>query len=151
MNRFSHLFSLVLLLTLAATGMAVADHHSPRTEDRAATAGDETRVALGVRAPRHLEVALLTAEQLHAGQGLKADEVTIVVCGPASEGLTREGPLSGAVQAFVEQGGRLAVCGLTLKELNIDPTTLLTEVEVVANGFIELLRLQTEGYFTIEL
>lgn len=111
-----------------------------------------TKTALGVRTPRHVKVALLTAQQLIDGEhDYRADKVAIVVCGGGVESLVKGGELEEKLQNIQSDAVSIAACGLTLNQKNIDPDTLVDGVDVVPNGIIELLRLQDEGYLSVEL
>ena len=80
-----------------------------------------------------------------------AAEVTVVVCGEAVGAITKEGEHAALVRESHQAGVRVTACGLSLKEKGLAATALAPEVEVVPNGLTELLRLQAQGYRTLEL
>ena len=147
-------FTLVLVgLAAFAAGCATAGAEpSPqgRTVEEATQAN---QAAIGVRTERHLNVALLTARQMFEGVGgYQAEQVTIVVCGPAVKSLVAGSGIQSEIERTQQQGDvRVVACGLTVERMGIDPDTLVSSVEVVPNGFIELARLQSLGYQSVEL
>jgi hypothetical protein len=99
-----------------------------------------------------MKVALLTARQMLSGQGeYRADDVTIVACGKGVPALKTDGELAGAIAETQAMGAKIRACGLTVEHMGISPSALADGVEVVPNGFVELIRLQSKGYYTIEL
>lgn len=152
MNRLYLLIALasVALLFLVA-GCSIGPATAHNSGSMASTQNEPIQAALGVRTERHLDVALLTARQMLAGEGLKAREVDIVVCGPGVEALTTGSEYVAEVAEHLDRAGRVVVCGLTLEELDIDSGSLLPGVTVVPNGLVEIFRLQQEGFLSLEL
>lgn len=109
--------------------------------------------AIGVQTERHLTVALLTARQMFEGVGdYHADQVTIVACGPAVKGLFKGSGVEADIEQTAEMGDvRVVACGITLEQMERDPSELASGVEAVPNGFIELARLQALGYDAVVL
>lgn len=99
-----------------------------------------------------MKVALLTARQMLSGDATySADHVTIVACGGGVSALRKDGNLTEDIEKTRAMGAEIAACGLTVEHKGLSPDTLADGVEVVPNGFVELIRLQSEGYYTIEL
>lgn len=155
------IFALLVIAAaaLAAAGCATttAEAGSPPPASQSAEPANEevqsTKAAVGVRTPRHVRVGLLTARQMLEGVGgYQADEVAVIVCGEGVESLVAGGELDEDVQHTLEAGDvRVVVCGLTVDRMDIDPDRLITGVEVVPNGIIELARLQSLGFESVEL
>jgi hypothetical protein len=55
------------------------------------------------------------------------------------------------VATSLEAGVRVVACGLAMEKVGIAETELVDGVAVVPNGFHELLRLQNEGYVSLQL
>lgn len=149
-------FWIILLLTLIGTASACAP--SSRTtadvphDARASSPQDTGKAAIGVRTARHMKVALLTARQMLSGDGeYRADEVTIVACGKGVPALKSDGDLADDIASTQSLGAKIRACGLTVEQMGLSPDALAEGVEVVPNGFVELIRLQSKGYYTIEL
>jgi intracellular sulfur oxidation DsrE/DsrF family protein len=45
---------------------------------------------------------------------------------------------------------RVAACGISLERAGVDPSALVPSVEVVPNGLVEVLRLQRDGFLSVE-
>lgn len=152
------LLSLTILLvglSALASGCATAGAEAqPQALGATAQQAEQpNKAAIGVRTERHLQVALLTARQMFEGVGgYQADQVTIVVCGPAVKLLLADTDIQAEIERTEKEGDvRVVACGITLEAMNIDPAALAPSVEVVPNGFIELARLQAAGYEAVVL
>ena len=142
---------LVILFAAGLTGCATANGETGGQNSPAAETA-ETKAALGVRKPKHVAVATMTARQMLAGEAeMSADEVTIVTCGPAIRQLADGSKRADIVRKGMEDGVQYKACGVTVERMGFDASKFLDGVEVVPNGFVELLRLQEEGVHTIEL
>lgn len=122
-----------------------------QVQEQPMTAAEGVPVVMGVRTPDHVKVALLSAEQMLAGEGLQASEVAVVVCGPGISALQKGSDLAPKIKHVHARGVRLVACNISLQAMDVSADTLLEEIEVVDNAFTELLRLQTLGYYSIEL
>lgn len=154
MKRIFHaLFATLLALTMLAGCTTTSQHEADSADANAAQNAVETnKAAIGVRTERHLKVALLTARQMLSDNAdYQADQVTIVAFGGAVPALRKDGKLIDDINKSVAMGVEIAVCGLTIKHKKIEADALADGVEVVPNGFVELIRLQSEGFHTIEL
>lgn len=145
---------LVAVMGLVAAGCATptADASSGPQERAVEENGEPNRAALGIRAPKHLKVSLITARQMLAGKGgYEAERIAIVVCGNAVEGLVEGSKLEDELEEIQEKPVTIVACGLTVERKGIDEADLIDGVEVVPNGIVELARLQEQGYESIEL
>ena len=141
----------VLLLGTGLGACATAEGGTVGQADGTAVA-EQTRAAIGVRKPKHVEVAIMTARQMLAGEAEQsADRVDIVTCGPAIRALATDSDRADIVRQAVEAGVRLKACGVTVERMGFDASGFIDGVEVVPNGFVELIRLQKQGFHTIEL
>ena len=152
MNRArSMIFIAPALALLLATGCATgADRtsHAPASS----TEASDAKVALAVRSPRHLRVAMMTAREMLSGQGdVRASRVDVIACGDAVPALVGHSEIADQVRATQAAGARIVACGLTIEQKGIDPTGLIEGVEVAPNGLTEIVRLQTQGYYSVEL
>jgi intracellular sulfur oxidation DsrE/DsrF family protein len=144
----------IVLFALFATGLTACATAGAETADQNQTAAESTatKAALGVRKPKHVAVATMTARQMLAGEAeMSADEVTIVTCGPAIRQLADGSKRADIVRKGMEDGVQYKACGVTVERMGFDDSKFLDGVEVVPNGFVELLRLQEQGFHTIEL
>jgi hypothetical protein len=125
---------------------AVSD--APAPADRDATA----ETAYLVRSPGMLPVVLMSARQSLNGEAeFSAAAADVIAVGPAVKGLTADGQHADAVARSLDAGVRVVACGLAMEKVGIAETELVDGVAVVPNGFHELLRLQNEGYVSLQL
>ena len=54
--------------------------------------------------------------------------------------------IAAAARDLKARGIRMEVCGAATKRFGVDNSTILTEMNVVGNGFISLIGWQTQGY-----
>lgn len=106
-------------------------------------------VVILVQTPQHLEVALLTARDLVSSH--EASDVRVLACGAAAAALSSDGAAARAVAARDRAHVRVLACGLSLERAGIAAASLAPGVEVVDNGIVEVLRLQREGFRSVEL
>lgn len=141
------------LLLLAGCGVSQAGTQ-PSSEPMAHH-GDPmegNRAALGVREPHHLDVAVLTAHQVLAGeQDYRADHFAIIACGPAVERLAEDEEIAEKIGELPEDSVDINACGLTVDRFDIDPDEFPQGVDVVPNGIVELMKLESKGYESVEL
>ena len=143
----------IVFVVLLGTGLTACATAEGETGGEAETVdAEQTRAAIGVRKPKHVEVAIMTARQMLAGGAEQsADRVDIVTCGPAIRALATDSDRADTVRAGLEEGVRLKACGVTVERMGFDASRFIDGVEVVPNGFVELIRLQKQGFHTIEL
>jgi hypothetical protein len=126
---------------------AVSDA-APASGDRAAAA----ETAYLVRSPGMLPVVLMSARQSLNGEvEFSAAAADVIAVGPAVKGLTADGQHADAVATSLDAGVRVVACGLAMEKVGITETELVDGVAIVPNGFHELLRLQNEGYVSLQL
>ena len=94
-----------------------------------------------VRSPGMLPVVLMSARQSLNGEAeFSAGAADVIAVGPAVKGLTADGQHADAVAR-----------SLAMEKVGVAEGDLVGGVEVVENGFHELLRLQDEGYVSLQL
>ncbi len=104
-----------------------------------------------VRRPQHIRASMQTVRDLRASDSLSTTPVEIVVCGQAVRDIQSEGPLADAISRISGEGVRVLACGMSLNNLDIDPSTLARDVTVVPNGLAHALKRQAAGYLSVEL
>jgi intracellular sulfur oxidation DsrE/DsrF family protein len=108
-------------------------------------------VVLLVGTPRHIPMALKTSASLRSGPDVKVPVVDIIVCDQAVTALSDGPQLSASINAARNRGIRVHACGLSLGHYGVPATSLPSGVDVVPNGVIEALRLQSLGYLYVGL
>jgi uncharacterized protein len=93
----------------------------------------------------------------------KPPQVAVVFHGPAVRMIStdREGfgesdnaaldKFADTIRQMKKEGVKLEVCGYALKVLDVDPATILPEVDRVGNGFISIAGYQAQGYAVITI
>lgn len=141
----------ILFLSLMSAGCVTSSTRAAPPQNQSQSV-ETSNVVLAVRTPRHLNVAMLTARQMLDGEGsFTAARVDVVACGDAVVSLTQDSEGAVAVRDTLDRGVRIVACGITIEQKGIDPSTLLPRVEVVPNGLTEIVRLQSIGFYSVEL
>jgi intracellular sulfur oxidation DsrE/DsrF family protein len=138
------LFATLLVGTLCACGAA---RRAGSTPEGMTAPG----VVLLVRTHRHIAMALKSAASLLSGPEVKVPVVEIVVCDKGVTTLSADPQLAASIAAARERGIHTQACGLSLERFGVPATTLPPGVDIVPNGVVETLRLQSLGYLSIEL
>lgn len=147
---------MIRALVVAAALVAGAGCGRPTSHDAtAANSGavarhDPIRVAMLVQKRQHLQLALRTGAEMLAGRTLPAKAVTVIVCGDEVGSLRTGSELEPELVAARSAGVRIAACGISLERSGIGQQELSSAVEVVPNGLVEVLRLQRDGYLSVE-
>lgn len=129
------------------SGQAGAD-----TAQRAGTTTDATRAVFGVRKPKHVGVATMTAREMLSGEAERpAERVAVVACGPAIRALAADSKFADRVRAAIGEGVAYKACGVTVERMGFDASRFIDGVDVVPNGFVEIIRLQERGFHSLEL
>lgn len=61
------------------------------------------------------------------------------------------GKFAKMIRQMKQEGVKIEVCGYALKVLDVDPATILPEVDRVGNGFISIAGYQAQGYAVITI
>ncbi len=102
-----------------------------------------------VRTPRHLEAALETADTMRSDARFRSFRV--LVCGEAVNALLTGSEFEPSLQKARSAGVHITACGMSLRELGVDAQKLSPAVDVVPNALAEALRLQADGWVSVEL
>jgi intracellular sulfur oxidation DsrE/DsrF family protein len=121
-------------------------HHAPARSDNVVAGA-----VLLVRTPPHIQVALKSATALLNGEGVRVAAVDIVVCDEAVSALVQDQDLIGTLERARTHGVRTVACGLSLDRFGVDRAALPSFIDVVPNGIVETLRLQSTGFLSVEL
>lgn len=107
------------------------------------------RVVITVREPRHIMASLKALDPLRALDP-PVEEIRIMAFGEAIHGIQQDSPWADDVKAALEEGVQISACELAMKRMDIDPATLIPGVDVVPHVFVESIRLQQLGWYSIE-
>lgn len=107
------------------------------------------RVVISVRAERQVMAALKAVEGLRALDP-PVEEIRILAAGDALYGIQEEGPWAEELRAAIDDGVKVYGCELAASRMGIDPDTFVEGVELVGHIFVEAVRLQQKGFYSLE-
>ena len=108
------------------------------------------KYALLVMKVQHLKVAIQTGIELKAKS--KKIDFQIVTCGELVKEISIDEELQTLIKNAVNQHGlKILVCGLSIKQFEIDKILLPKETPATENGLLYMLGLQEQNYKTVIL
>lgn len=138
---------LMVLLGSCATTTAAQDAPQRGTVQAAAN----KNYAVLISQPNHLKAAVNTAETITANSPYNRESFVVMACAKSVEAFVKGSNMAGDFEKGKAAGVTYRVCGMSLKQFNIDPATLVDGVEIVPNGLTYMFNLQQQGYITVEL
>ncbi|GAA4442722.1 hypothetical protein GCM10023188_42750 [Pontibacter saemangeumensis] len=147
-NYMAVLAASLLLLGSCAPGTTVAQSISAQN---APAASAIKKYAVLISQPNHLKAAVNTAETITASSTYNRESFVVMACGKSVEAFVKGSKMTQEFEKGKAAGITYQVCGMSLKQFNIDPATLVDGVEVVPNGLTYMFDLQQQGYITVEL
>lgn len=112
--------------------------------------GKSTKFAIMVSDVLHFKAAIMTAEQLDISE--KKYSFEIVVVGGLAKSLVEEAAaLKESLDKAYKTGVRITVCQNALDYFGVDKSKLDNRLQIVSNGWIQLLELQDHGYNTLSV
>lgn len=114
-----------------------------------ALAEQPARVVISVRNERHVMAALKAVEGLRALDP-PVEEIRILVFGEALYAIQKDGPWDEALNTAIREGVQVEACELAMNRLEVSPDTFVEGVSTVPHVFVESIRLQQEGWYSIE-
>lgn len=140
--------SVLLVLGSCAPGTTVARSTSPQSTK--ATPGKKNYAVL-ISQPNHLKAAVNTAGTFTANSAYNREKFVVMACGKSMEAFVKGSNMEAEFRKGQAAGITYKVCGMSLKQFNIDPGTLVEGIEVEPNGLTYMFELQEQGYTTVEL
>ncbi|WP_225986394.1 DoxX family membrane protein [Rufibacter sp. LB8] len=107
--------------------------------------------AVLISQPNHVKAAVHTAQTITATSDYKRDTFVVMACGKSVEAFVKGSYMASEVEKGRAAGLQYKVCGMSLKQFNIDPATLVEGVTIIPNGLTYMFDLQSQGYTTVEL
>jgi hypothetical protein len=145
--------SWALFLAVVALGLLPLDARA-QSDARAAPSADEApQTAYLVRSADMLPVVLMSARTSLSGEGngFSATAADVVVVGPAVKALSKDGPHTDALASSLKAGVRIVACEIAMDKVGVASKDLVDGIDTAHNGFHEILRLESEGYVTLQL
>ncbi|QHL86940.1 DoxX family membrane protein [Nibribacter ruber] len=107
--------------------------------------------AVLISQPNHVKAAVHTAQTMTPGSSYKRGTFVVMACAKSVEAFVEGSDLASEIEKGRAAGVQYKVCGMSLKQFNIDPATLVEGVTVIPNGLTYMFDLQNQGYTTVEL
>ncbi|WP_101442420.1 DoxX family membrane protein [Pontibacter ramchanderi] len=139
---------LLLLLGACSTSTSAAQAASATTSAKP-VAGK--MYAVLISQPNHLKAAVNTAETITKDSHYQRTQFVIMACGKSVEAFVKGSEMAQEFEKGKAAGVTYRVCGMSLKQFNIDASSLVDGVEVIPNGLTYMFDLQEQGYTTVEL
>jgi intracellular sulfur oxidation DsrE/DsrF family protein len=109
------------------------------------------KYAVLISQPNHLRAAVNTAETITKDSRYKRESFVVMACGKSVEAFVKGSDMAQEFEKGKAAGITYRVCGMSLKQFNIDASSLVDGVEVIPNGLTYMFDLQEQGYTTVEL
>ncbi|PRY04988.1 putative oxidoreductase [Pontibacter ummariensis] len=138
---------LLLLLGACAMGTSVAQSGPQQL----AETNPKNNYAVLISQPNHLKAAVNTAETITSHSTYNRGSLVVMACGRSVEAFVKGSNMEAEFKKGQAAGITYKVCGMSLKQFNIDPGTLVEGVDIVPNGLTYMFDLQQQGYVTVEL
>ncbi|UUV22244.1 hypothetical protein [Paenimyroides aestuarii] len=144
----SYIFLIVSLISFTTQiAYAQTSKNIKQTEESIKKKG---KYALLVMKKQHLKAAVETGAEFKAKSSKISFE--IVICGSLVKEISEDKELQRLViKAVKEQQLHLLICGLSVKQFQVNSTLLPKEVPITTNGLIYIFGLQEQGFKTIIL
>lgn len=107
--------------------------------------------AVLISQPNHVRAAVNTAETITANSEYQRQNFVVMACAKSVEAFVKGSSMKQEIEKGKAAGITYRICGMSLKQFNIDPTTLVEGVEIIPNGLTHMFELQAKGYTTVEL
>ncbi|APG59810.1 DsrE family protein [Christiangramia salexigens] len=110
----------------------------------------ENHVVLTRKIPQ-LKPIILSAKELAKEDGDKFGDFQVVICGKTVQNLTDEEKISSFIEMAKANKVSLVACGFSIEKFKVDSSKIPKDIKIVKNGILHNLRLQKQGYKSIEL
>ena len=107
--------------------------------------------AVLISQPNHVKAAVHTAQTITPTSDYKRDSFVVMACAKSVEAFVKGSDMTAEIEKGKVAGVQYKVCGMSLKQFNIDPATLVEGVTIIPNGLTYMFDLQAQGYTTVEL
>ncbi|SIR02058.1 DoxX family membrane protein [Pontibacter lucknowensis] len=141
-------FGLLLVLGSCTAGTTVGQSTAQAGTVTAATG---KKYAVLISQPNHLKAAVNTAETITKESRYQRESFVVMACGKSVEAFVKGSELAQEFEKGKAAGVTYRVCGMSLKQFNINTSSLVDGVEVIPNGLTYMFDLQEQGYTTVEL
>lgn len=98
-----------------------------------------------------LKHVLTTAEELVETDGEKFGVFHVIICGKTVKNIPNNNNFTQLLDKAKESNVKVLVCGLSLKQFDINPTELPKNLPVVANGILYGLQYTKKGFITLSI
>lgn len=137
MTRYLFIFLAILALSWANIGASTA-----------AEADGKNRIVIQINENdlKKWNAVLANIRNIQAEFGGGRTAITVVAIGSGLGMMTAESLSANGVQEAIAEGVRFVACGNSMKAQSITPDDLLAGVEIAVAGYVEIVRLQQQGW-----
>ena len=137
----------MMVLTLFAA-MPVATLMSPADALAQTQAATKNRVVMQVsdNEPAKWNLALNNARNLQADLGARNVEIEIVAYGPGIGMLKAESVVGNRIAEAIASGVRVEACENTMRGQKLEKSDMLSGIDYVAAGVVEIMQKQQQGW-----
>jgi intracellular sulfur oxidation DsrE/DsrF family protein len=122
---------------------------SPQPES--SKSGEIPNTAYLVTQDRPLQAAIYSGIMSLEGKNFQANQVEIVVVGPAIKSLQKGSTLQKEIINGMKKGIRIIACEMAMENAGVKKENLIDGIETVPNGFFEIFKLEQQNYLTVQL
>lgn len=145
-NKYVLVFSVLLLLVYIQASQAITNEKIVSQ-----IAFTKNNYAVLISQPNHLKAAVNTAETISKTSKYNRDNFVIMSCGKSVEAFIKGSEQNEQIETGKKAGITYKICGISLKQFNIHPDSLVDGVDIVPNGLTYIFDIQLKGYKTVEL
>lgn len=107
------------------------------------------RAVISIQNPRHVMASMKAVEGLRALDP-PIESIRVLVAGEAIFKLQKDSEWREDIEAAIANGVQFSACELAMERLGIDEDTLIPGVDLTHHVFVESIRLQQLGWYSIE-
>lgn len=146
-NIYTVLFSTLLIVVLVSfIPTATAKKRAAQNEF-----SNTHNYAVLISQPNHLVAVINTAETITKNTVYNRNTFVVMSCGKSVESFIKGSQQKEVIEKGIAAGVTYKICGLSLKQMNINPDTIVDGIEIIPNGLTYMFDKQLEGYKTLEL
>lgn len=145
----SYLFILMFVISFIAT-ITTEAQTAENIESTEQSIKDNGKYAMLVMKAQHLKAAILTGKDFRS----RSSEIDfqIITCGALVKEISEDNALQKLItEAVKNEKLKILVCGLSIQQFEVDPSSFPAEIPIADNGLIYMFGLQEQGYKSINL
>lgn len=100
---------------------------------------------------KQLKPVLATADELVKLDGKKYGEFYMIICGKTVKSIPKNKNFDKLLKKAKKHKIKVSVCGISLKQFNINKSELPDNISVIPNGILHGLQLTKKGFITLSI